>query len=257
MNQNQSNETTASNSPFLPQPVPNTAADHRANLDSSSSSSSSGSTANSSIPSIARATSATATVTVPTLPPPHIIGRLSAAAVSPLDPPLHLLSVPSPTASTSATATANNAIADRSYPLLLSPDVAVTQAQNLSRLLLTPDGTLKPAMERDRVFEALEAKISLLRAKSADIVKCTRALQRACAATSLSAASSASPYSSSSISDGPSIHFGGVKKPRSANASGLVSLAAQTSARDKLRDELIKIVTESRELRASQAQELI
>ncbi|KAJ3099949.1 hypothetical protein HK100_004803 [Physocladia obscura] len=44
-------------------------------------------------------------------------------------------------------------VADCSYPLLLSQDAA-TEVQNISLLLLAPEGTLKPAIEHDRVFEA-------------------------------------------------------------------------------------------------------
>ncbi|KAJ3230364.1 hypothetical protein HDU81_004578 [Chytriomyces hyalinus] len=218
----------------------------------------------------------------PTLPPPNASGRL--VARDPSAPHPSLLEVPSvleiPTQATSTAnsdPTTSNIIINNNKAY---PDLTFTDSESR---LIDANGHLRPTHEREAVFDHLEERVQMLKRKCKDIVKCAKSLQKACLAntafaSSVNTSSSASMNNGSSASsyagsvtggpdenngDGvfisaassarmPGINFGtasgsGVKK----RSSGGGLEVSHIELKDRLRDELIKLVRESRELRKS------
>ncbi|KAJ3405252.1 hypothetical protein HDU80_001642 [Chytriomyces hyalinus] len=221
----------------------------------------------------------------PTLPPPNVSGRLLARDPSAPHPSLleapSVLETPSQAASTDPI-NSNNIINNNTNNSKAYPDLSLNNSESP---LVDANGHLRPTHEREAVFDQLEARVQMLKRKCKDIVKCAKSLQKAClanatfASSSINTSSSASMNNSSSASSYagsvtgggpdesngdtpftsaasltrmPGINFGtasgsGVKKR--SNGGGLE--VSHVELKDRLRDELIKLVRESREMRNS------
>ncbi|KAJ3391488.1 hypothetical protein HDU84_005863 [Entophlyctis sp. JEL0112] len=170
-----------------------------------------------------------------------------------------------------ASSITSNELKEKNHNERKYPQMALTPAsagmESLAGLLIAADGRLKPVYERDRVFEELEVRMRHLKAKSTAIVRNVRMLQRAAVAAK-SSSNSINNNNSSNTSGGDangvvsgsggssvSIMLGGVRKK--ATGGGLLSTAlgggagggAGAEARDRLREELARLVRESRALR--------
>ncbi|ORY49358.1 hypothetical protein BCR33DRAFT_713713 [Rhizoclosmatium globosum] len=155
------------------------------------------------------------------LPPQNAVGRLK--NTDPVPPPERLLQC------------------NQKYPVLPP-----------NKYLLDSNGRLKPAQERELVFEMLEARVVSLKAKCGEIVKAAKALQKACLASSTSNNNSNSTNGSST--NGVSSQYGGAgvsKKSSSKEKSSAGSAVGNTALKEKLRDELARLVEEGRVLRES------
>ncbi|KAJ3017332.1 UNVERIFIED_CONTAM: hypothetical protein HDU68_011742 [Siphonaria sp. JEL0065] len=173
------------------------------------------------------------------LPPRNTVGKLQYP--DPIPPPSRLTIAPIIQQSNQDDSldylAIKNAADYRPYPVLSRNDY-----------LLTQDRKLKPASEREKLFEELEARVLCLKEKCGEVVRGAKALQRACN-------SNLSGISNGNGTGGPSIQFGGgVRKKVAANGAGSsasIAFGGNTTLKEKLRYEVIKLVQESRKLRES------
>ncbi|KAJ3039304.1 hypothetical protein HDU99_010243 [Rhizoclosmatium hyalinum] len=179
------------------------------------------------------------------LPPQNAVGRLK--NTDPVPPPERLLVSASRLDLLNSEAGGDSLLATegsnatKKYPVLPP-----------NKYLLDSNGRLKPAQERELVFEMLEARVVSLKAKCGEIVKAAKALQKACLASSTSNNNSNSTNGSST--NGVSSQYGGAgvsKKSSSKEKSSAGSAVGNTALKEKLRDELARLVEEGRVLRES------
>ncbi|KAI8622720.1 hypothetical protein BC830DRAFT_1214054 [Chytriomyces sp. MP71] len=174
----------------------------------------------------------------PTLPPPNTFGKLLASHPNPV--PDRFL-----TQSTAAPETDYIALS----PTARTDDAAYPRLPPCSSSLVDERGRLKPAAQREAVFEELEGRVAVLKRQCGDIVKSARSLQKACAtsAAGLSGASNSNGVNgvSSNGSKSDQVVAGNANKKRALGGDDT------TETKLRLKQELNNLVQFSRQMRNS------
>ncbi|KAJ3074476.1 hypothetical protein HDU98_011159 [Podochytrium sp. JEL0797] len=188
-----------------------------------------------------------------TLPPPNVTGKLTNTTAS--SPPPRLLQIPIVPLPTLDTETASSSSAqpqpsDQHHVEYIALPVSnTTDASSKPYPLLHPasphlldatTGRLKPSQEREKMFEDLEMRVVMLRAKCAEVARATKSLQKACVASSAT------------------MQFGGGIRKKTSGAAGgggllgqAIGLDGEKVGKERLREEVVRLVRESRALRES------